>query len=124
MGTVQLADWSQLATLAGAAGVVAVVVSFIKSLSPWFEGNRTLLLAWVLSLVICLFAAARTASEGQRADYVLAVINSFLIAATAAGMREGQRSIRGLNGAGGARAAGGDEPAVIEAAKSHGDDGG
>ena len=99
MEGMQLADWQQLATLAGAAGVVAVIVGFLKALVPWFQGARTLLLVWLLSLVLCVLATGKGSQSGQRPDYVLAVINSFLVAATASGVREGQRSIRGVNGA-------------------------
>jgi hypothetical protein len=98
MGNMQLADWNQLATLAGAAGVVAVIVGFLKSITPWLQGARTLILVWVLSLIICVVATAKGGRAGQQPDYVLAVINSFLVAATAAGVREGQRSVRGLSG--------------------------
>ena len=73
-------NWSTLGTLAGATAAVLLITQYIKPLLPKID---TRLIAWILAIIV--LEAATAISGGVAQDYILAVLNSVLVASASMG---------------------------------------
>lgn len=76
----ELMDWNTLGTLAGATAAVLLITQYIKPLLPKIN---TRVIAGILALIILELATA--ISGGAMEDYILAILNSVLVASSAWG---------------------------------------
>ena len=80
----ELMNWNTLGTLAGATAAVLLITQYIKPLLPKIN---TRVIAGILALIILELAAV--ISGGAMEDYILAILNSVLVASSAWGCISG-----------------------------------
>ena len=81
----ELLTWATLGTMVGATAATLLIVQFIKPLS-FMQKVDTRLMAFATALIILI--AATLVAGGAAADYGLAVLNAFVVAAAAMGTYE------------------------------------
>jgi hypothetical protein len=76
----KLFTWESLVTLAGATAATMLVTNVLRSLTNWSAKWIGFITAMIIALACVIFGI-----QAKPADYFIAILNGFLIYATAAG---------------------------------------